>query len=314
MKRIINPHFEEGKVIWQDNYSDCYEPVPYDQQFDYQWKLFLEKKAGFHKHAGVETSDPWIDERIRELTEVEGYIEQRKYTPLGYRLFKFVRRIFGYTNERLVIGGRLYLKPKFPIDHFQGKYCLDVGCGAGRWTKTLLALGATVKSVDMSEHGLKSTRRFNHDVERLNLFDILEKRLDLHQTFDFTICWGVIMCVHNPKLAFENVAATVKPGGQLYTMIYAPEGMHNSPKVLEQRKYYHTQLHTMEEKLAYAYQISEVPGNVIGYLDMLNTFYNWVVPEDVIYNWYHEQGFHNVVTLNASEQPKAAFHVLGQKK
>lgn len=309
----VNPHFDHDRVVWHDDYSGLYGPVDYSQQFDYEWKLFLGKKIGFHQHTGVETADFYIDERIQELIGVRGYLERRRYGALIYRLLRFLRKKCGLDEVRMGVGGRLSLEPKFPPDHFRGKRCLDVGCGAGRWTKTLSALGASVKSVDMSEHGLQSTRRFNHDVERLDLFDIVEKRADLHHAFDFTICWGVIMCTHDPKLAFQNVAMTVKPGGELYTMIYAPT-YHNSSAIIEQRRYYHTQLSSIEEKLEYAYSISDKPENAINYFDMLNTFYNWVVNEDTIYQWYNQQGFIDITTLNAHEQYKAAYHVLGRKR
>jgi SAM-dependent methyltransferase len=175
-----------------------------------------------------------------------------------------------------------------------------------------MALGGQVKSTDMSQHGLRSTRRFNDDVEELNLFHI-PQRTDLHARFDFTICWGVIMHTHDPKVGFEAVASTVAPGGELYTMMYAPEGMHNSPEVLKHRRVYHCELSTLEEKLDYARALAGSSGNALGYLDMLNTFYNWVIPESVIHHWYRSLGFTNVKTLNAHESPKCAFHVVGRR-
>jgi hypothetical protein len=120
------------------------------------------------------------------------------------------------------------------------------------------------------------------------------------------------MCTHDPQLAFANVAQTVKPNGHLYTMIYAPT-YHRSDWVCEKRKYYHSHLQTMEEKLRYAYEIADRPENVINYLDMLNTFYNWTVPEDVIHNWYRKSGFVDVLTLNKKEPNACAYHVLGRK-
>ncbi len=308
--QLLNPHFDQDRVVWRDEYGGQYEPVNYGSQFDEEWRLFLEKKVGFHKHTGVETSDPYIDDRIRELTGVRGYLERQQYGAL-YPLVKWFRIVSGAQIRRWV-GGRLYLEPKFPIDFFEDKACLDVGCGAGRWTRTLMALGAKVKSVDMSKNGLKSTRRFNDDVEELNLFDILPRRPDLHGMFDFTLCWGVVMCTHDPKLAFENVCRTVKPGGHLYGMVYAPT-FHNSPFVLEHRKHYHSKLTTMSEKLQYAYDISNWRQNAINFLDMLNTFYNWTVPEEVIFQWYRQYGFEDVITLNAEEPHKCAYHVLGRK-
>ncbi len=307
---LVNPHFDHNRVVWSDEYSGQYQPVIYQKQFDDQWRLFLERKIGFHQHTGVEISDPYIDDRIYELTGIGGYLERKRWGPF-YSLVTSFRRWKG-LDQRRGIGGWLYLEPKFAVDYFKGKRSLDVGCGAGRWTRTLIALGASVKSTDVSPHALESTRRFNKDTEFLNLFDVLEKRADLHEGFDFTLCWGVIMCTHDPQLAFRNVACTVKPGGQLYTMIYAPT-YHNSPAVLEHRKHYHRELSTFQEKLQYAYEIADRPENAINLLDMLNTFYNWTVPEDVIHQWYRAQGFQNIVTLNAAEEHKCAFHVLGTR-
>lgn len=318
MNGIRNPHFDDGRVIWNDDYSGIYQPVNYDEQFDLEWRLFLEKKTGFFNHTGVETSDPWIEDRIYELTGFDGFFSRQSVSNTQYRSLKISRWLNRFAlalqgrKDPRDIGGRLKLKPKFPLDFFKGKRCLDVGCGAGRWTKTLITLGGKVKSVDVSKHGLQSTRQFNDDVEYLNLFDILEHRPDLHRAFDFTICWGVIMCTHNPKLGFENIAKTVKKGGKLYTMIYAPT-YHNSPKVLSHREYYYRNTTTMDEKLEYAYKICDIPENAINWLDMLNTFYNWTVPESVIHNWYKCNGFKNIITLNAAERNNCAYHITGEK-
>ena len=311
-RAVINPHFDEDRVVWKDEYSGLYHPVDYGAQFDDQWRLFLEGKVGFSRHTGVETSDPWIDERIHELTGARGFIERRKISSLHYQILTLRRRLTG-QDRRMGIGGRLYLEPKFPVDFWRGKYCLDLGCGAGRWTRALIELGARVKSTDVSESGLTSTQRFNYDIERLDLFDILGKRPDLHAAFDFSLCWGVIMCTHDPKEAFESAAMTVKPGGHLYVMIYAPT-YHNSPRIMAQRKHYHRNLATFEEKLAYAYEISDRNENAINQLDMLNTFYNWTVPEETIHDWYRACGFEDVITLNEREPNKCAFHVLGTRR
>jgi SAM-dependent methyltransferase len=211
------------------------------------------------------------------------------------------------------IGGRLFLQPKFGLDHFRGKRCLDIGCGAGRWTRTLMTLGATVKSVDMSEHGLKSTARFNTDVEKLNLFDIIPNRPDLHEAFDFTLCWGVVMCTHNPLLAFENVARTTRPGGEIYIMVYAPT-YHSSEYVLSARRRFHRECRTDEEKLNFVYELAgEDRANAINYLDMLNTFYNWTIDEATIKGWCEALRLGDPQFLNAAEPHKCAHHVLIRK-
>lgn len=297
---IINPHFDQKRIIWSDDYHGQYHPIAYEQQFDDQWRLFLERQPGFFDHTGVETSDDYIDDRIFELTGVQDYLTRRNGT-------------LKEKNKNRNVGGRLYLKPSFPIDYFQGKRCLDVACGAGRWTRTMQALGASVKSIDVSPHGLASTRRFNDDVEELNLFDILPQRKDLHGTFDFVLCWGVVMCTHDPRLAFANAAAAVKPGGSLYIMVYAPT-YHASPFVTKNREFYHRTKMSFDEKLQFAYDISEDKSNAINNLDMLNTFYNWVIPEDVAHGWYRDYGFEEIITLNKEEKFNCGWHIIGRKK
>jgi SAM-dependent methyltransferase len=290
----LNPHFDHHRVIWKDAYSGQYGPIPYSNQFDGQWKLFLEKRQGFTNHTGVETDDAWIDDRIFDLTGHTGVL------------------VRGDANSDRSMGGRQRLDLRFGLDYFRGKQCIDIACGAGRWTKTLLSLGASVKSVDVSEHGLASVKRFNQDVEQLNLFDIATRQ-DLHGRFDFALAWGVVMSTHNPAVAFANAAMTVRPGGGLYVMVYAPT-YHNSLEVLERREHYHRRLRSADERLNYVYAIADDPGNAINYMDMLNPFYNWVVEEKTIHTWFHDHGFVNVVTLNASEQEPVAYHVFGTRR
>ena len=243
--RLKNPHFDQRRFIWKDAYSGEYRPARYGDQFDDQWRYFLEKRTGFYNHTGVETADSYVDDRIFELTGVTEYLSKKRFGPLHGVVSWWRRR--AAAEGRRDVGGRLYLEPKFAIDHFRGKRCLDLGCGPGRWTRTLLALGASVKSTDVSRHALLSTSRFNRDVEELDLFDILPKRPDLHEAFDFTLCWGVLMCTHDPRVAFANAAKTVKPGGELYVMVYAPT-YHNSEFVVSNRKFYHQHLTTPRTK------------------------------------------------------------------
>jgi hypothetical protein len=46
---------------------------------------------------------------------------------------------------------------------------------------------------------------------------------------------------------------------------------------------------------------------------MLNTFYNWTIPEPVVHEWYNRNGFESVVTLNRNEQHNCGWHVVGRK-
>lgn len=305
-----NPDFDDGRVVWSDDYSGLYRPTMYADQFDDQWRFFLERQRGFCNHTGVETSDPYIDDRIFELTGVKGLIERRKLGIL-YPVISVWRHALR-TDRRRDVGGRLYLNPKFGLDYFKDKYCLDVGCGVGRWTRVLMELGGKVLSADVSEHAVRATSQFNKNVTKLDIFEIPQRK-DLLAAFDFTLCWGVIMCTHDPKLAFESVASTVKPGGSLYVMVYAPT-YHASDAVREMRRRFHRECRTSEEKLRFVFDVAQDPDNAINYLDMLNTFYNWTIPEQVVHDWYRASGFTNIITLNKDEPDPCAWHVFGQRR
>ena len=308
---LRNPHFDDGQVLWKDAYSGRYQPVAYEEQFDGQWRLFLEGARGFHHHTGVETSDEYIDDRIYELTGVRDVLLTRQ---LGDRAEQFARKTGRRDRaERRGVGGRLHLDPKFPIDYFRGKQCVDIGCGAGRWTRALLALGGDVKSIDVGDAGLESTRRFNDDVEKVGLFEIGTARPDLVGAFDFALCWGVIMCTHDPKVAFEKVASTVRPGGSLYIMVYAPT-YHAGEFVTGARYRYHREMRTADERAAYLAELARGDeDNMINYLDMLNTFYNWVIDEETIHGWCAPNGLAEPVFLNRDEADKCGHHVLIQR-
>jgi hypothetical protein len=119
------------------------------------------------------------------------------------------------------------------------------------------------------------------------------------------------MCTHDPKQAFEHVASTVKPGGSLYVMVYAP---HASDAVREMRRRFHRECRTVEDKIRFTFNVAQDPDNAINYMDMLNTFYNWTIPEDVVHEWYRKAGFSHVITLNKEEPHNCAWHVLGHKR
>lgn len=310
-RTLRNPHFDDGRVLWKDEYSGEYLPVAYEDQFDRQWQLYLEGVRGFHDHTGVETSDEYIDDRIHEITGVRHFLLKRQYADRAEEVARESGR--WERAERRGVGGRLYLEPKFPLDYFQEKSCLDIGCGAGRWTRALLALGGRVKSIDVSRAALESTRRFNPDVEEVGLFDIGQSRPDLVGAFDFALCWGVIMCTHDPKLAFEKAVSTVGPGGAIYIMVYAPT-YHAGDFVTNARRIYHREKRTADERLAYLRELANGDeDNMINYLDMLNTFYNWVIDEETIRSWCAAGGLGEPLFLNADEPNKCGHHVLIQR-
>jgi SAM-dependent methyltransferase len=313
---MLNPHFDQGRVVWRDEYSGQYGPpdMGYSEQFDLQWKTALEGNEEYFATPGASTADDHIDDRVYEWTGKHPRGSGFRHSGDGVRVLDHV------IDPSLI----------------RGKRCIDIGCGMGRWTRTMQRLGAAeVVSLDMSAAGLASTGKFNEKTMRADIMRIPEEHPELVGQFDFANFWGVAMCTHDPRKAFDSAASTVKKGGALYLMVYATEGMHGLPITTVQRRAFH-KLKTVPERLAYVDHIHRrewdrdfplaenvknklrnvrrLPrGSKVGILDLLEPFYNWVIPLDVIHHWMSNAGFSNVRLLNEFDPQKCAYHVLGRK-
>lgn len=309
-----NPHFDEGLVVWRDEYSGRYTPPPatYDNEFDLQWKIALNGNQEYYQHPGASLEDVYIADRVYEWTGKH---------PRGTSFHD------GSSGSRVL---------DHPLDAnlIRGKDCIDIGCGMGRWTRTMLALGArSVLSVDLSDSALKSVSRYNPNSRKANVMTIPEEHPEWVGKFDFANFWGVAMSTHDPLRAFLSAASTVKPGGALYLMVYCPEGLHAAAETTLKRKRFH-QLKTVAERLAFVDRVYErrwdwsfplslnlrnqwanlrrwPRGGKIGVLDLLEPYYNWVIPLDVIHGWMERASFDKVTLLNEHEREKCAYHVLG---
>lgn len=315
-QHAANPHFDEGRLEWSDDLSGRYAPPPrpYSEQFDLQWKLALENHPQYLRHPGADVDPKYIDDRIYEWTGVH---------PSGD----------GFADSS---SGMRVLDRPLASELIRDRDCVDIGCGMGRWTRTMQALGArSVLSVDASESALRSVSAFNGHVLAADVMDLPTRHPELVGRFDFACFWGVAMCTHDPRKAFLSAASTVKPGGSLYLMVYAPEGINGRPLTNIQRRLFH-ELSTVEERMEFvlhvyerdwdsAYPLREnvknklrdllrrPKGGPLGVLDMLQPFYNWVIPLAVIEGWAREGGFDQLQLLNEQESPKAAYHVLATK-
>ena len=106
-------------------------------------------------------------------------------------------------------------------EDLSGKWCLDAGCGAGRFAEVAARRGPNLVAMDFSS-AVDATAR---TVQGMDNVDIVQGNLleppFRPGTFDFAYCIGVIQHTPNPPLACENVATAVKPGGRFCLTIYA---------------------------------------------------------------------------------------------
>jgi 2-polyprenyl-3-methyl-5-hydroxy-6-metoxy-1,4-benzoquinol methylase len=113
-----------------------------------------------------------------------------------------------------------------PITWFPNKRIVDIGCGLGRFTYGLLALGATVLATDQSHWGLQRAEALCAQyADRLTLKQVDLLEWDETAEFDLAFCFGVVHHTGNTYLAIHNAAKKVKKGGRLFLMIY---GMPNT--------------------------------------------------------------------------------------
>jgi hypothetical protein len=95
--------------------------------------------------------------------------------------------------------------------------------------------------------------------------------------------------------------------------VYAPT-YHASELVRNARLHYHRTLRSFEERLAFAYELTNGnTANAINELDMLNTFYNWTIEPETIRGWCRENGFSEPVFLNRADPNLCHHHVLATK-
>jgi SAM-dependent methyltransferase len=92
---------------------------------------------------------------------------------------------------------------------------LEIGCGAGRFTEVLLAEGASVTSVDLSDAVYANVANFPQSPKhRVVRADALRLPFPPRQ-FDLVLCLGVLQHTPSPERTIEALAAQVAPDGWL---------------------------------------------------------------------------------------------------
>ncbi|MFB0934297.1 MAG: bifunctional 2-polyprenyl-6-hydroxyphenol methylase/3-demethylubiquinol 3-O-methyltransferase UbiG [Propionivibrio sp.] len=100
-----------------------------------------------------------------------------------------------------------------------GKAVLDVGCGGGILSESMVGLGATVTGIDLSEkalgvarlHLLESGKKVDY-----RLVSAEELATEAAGTFDVVTCMEMLEHVPNPASIVAACSALVKPGGHVF--------------------------------------------------------------------------------------------------
>jgi ubiquinone/menaquinone biosynthesis C-methylase UbiE len=115
----------------------------------------------------------------------------------------------------------------FDLSWLEGKRCLDVGCGGGRYSIAMARLGAReVVGVDISEQGIENARLRGRDLSnlRFKIANVLELPFE-DDSFDFVCSSGVLHHTTDSDRGLDQVARVLSPGGKLYLLLYGAGGL-----------------------------------------------------------------------------------------
>lgn len=170
---------------------------------------------------------------------------------------------------------------------FDGKHCLDAGCGTGRWTWAMMQMGAKVDSFDISKEAIAKCREIN---PHAYVSDITN--LQPAEGYDFVLCWGVLHHLPNPVAGFQKVASQVRVGGLLHIMVYHKD----TQKPYDHLREIWSTLRSEEEKLDFCRKCATEQGGttVHGWWDALSPAYNWSFYPGEVRQWFEESGFEHV--------------------
>lgn len=110
---------------------------------------------------------------------------------------------------------------------FDGKVCLDAGCGGGRNSIAMARLGAAEShGIDLGVKGIEDAKRRAQNL--LNTQYSVASIMDIPYEagkFDLVWCAGVLMIVDDENIALDELTRVLKKDGKLYLLVYATEGM-----------------------------------------------------------------------------------------
>lgn len=106
-------------------------------------------------------------------------------------------------------------------------YILDVGCGDGKITLELAKLAKEGKAlgIDSSPSMIQfaSTHFPKTDFPNLSFAKQKAEDITLPQQFDLITSFSCLHWIRNPELAFQQLSASLKPGGEMLILTYPKE-------------------------------------------------------------------------------------------
>jgi ubiquinone/menaquinone biosynthesis C-methylase UbiE len=151
------------------------------------------------------------------LEHATGQLFEQLWAPYGQKPF----------DESVQLFSRRLNLVNFDPEFIRGKKVLDAGCGGGRNAIAMAQLGAAeVHGIDIGRQGIinasqRATGLSNVEFRQASILEIPFE----DETFDLVWCAGVLMITEDENKALDELTRVIKPGGLLYLLVYADEGM-----------------------------------------------------------------------------------------
>lgn len=140
---------------------------------------------------------------------------------------------FDTIDKAHIYGARLFATDKMPFDKtlpldcLHGKKVLEIGCGMGLHTETMVRAGADVTAIDLTETAVEATkRRLELKGLEARIFQANAEEMPFEGgSFDFVWSWGVIHHSARTTRIVREIARVLAPGGECRVMVYNRNGI-----------------------------------------------------------------------------------------
>ena len=186
-----------------------------------------------------------------------------------------------------------------PIDQFQNKLVLEVGCGAGRFSEILLKHGAKLFAIDLS-NAVEANNENCKSISK-NYFIAQADVVGMPfapNSFDSIICLGMIQHTPNPLETLQSLNKHLKPGGTIFVDFYSDK----YPSTLS-RKFLRSFLRIVPSR----YKLALVKGIVFLIWPIHQIFHAFIDPEIFTSNRFIRALYYTLLKLSPAVDHKIAY-------
>lgn len=115
------------------------------------------------------------------------------------------------------------LQPLLTLDDLRGKTVAEIGCGNGRFLKTMSQYAAQVYGIEPGD-GVENARKWNAERENVEVIRANVYELPNLPPLDHVLSIGVVHHLPDPSRALAIMHDLLKPGGRCTIWVYGREG------------------------------------------------------------------------------------------